>query len=454
MSDQQGQRLSFGTMLRFGVGQAGSQVFRDTPAVLMPVFMATMLGVPPWLAGVVVLVAKLWVILCDPLVGLLSDKARPTKGRTPFLFAGGIASGVAFLALFAIMDYPSPWVAAAVVCLIYLVGITGFSAFSVPYLALSSELSGDPHERTKLLAFRVVFASVGVILGVGFAQPIIRHFGDGAHGWHMMAILFAAFITVTMLTTAIGLRKTPLVDAGEASIGLKEQFAAASRNRPFLILTGIHFIQSISQACTYTAVGLVFIYIVKDVGFLPAFTFTMCIFGVLSQPFWVGVSRRLGKMKMFIFASLGYVAITASWFTLGRHGNEMVVVPLYGEIRLEFVMILIRAIACGALNQGFLVLIMSMFTDTVEHGRIVNGADNAGGLAGFWSASEKLAFAMGPFIGGIILSASGFVASKGGIIAQGDAALRGIVLLFSLVPAGIFLLSLPLLLLYKPALKA
>lgn len=39
-------------VLRYGVGQLGAQVFRDTPAVLLPLFMTTMLGVPePWLAS-------------------------------------------------------------------------------------------------------------------------------------------------------------------------------------------------------------------------------------------------------------------------------------------------------------------------------------------------------------------------------------------------------------------
>ena len=43
-------------MLRYGVGQTGAQIFRDTPAALLPVYLTTVLGVPAWLAGVAILV--------------------------------------------------------------------------------------------------------------------------------------------------------------------------------------------------------------------------------------------------------------------------------------------------------------------------------------------------------------------------------------------------------------
>lgn len=434
--------LSVGTMLRFGVGQAGAQIFRDTPAVLLPVFMATMLGVPPWMGGLAVLVPKLWVMLCDPLMGMWSDRMRDRSGRTPFLLAGALISSAGFLALFTITDFSSPIIATAVIGLIYLIGVSGFSAFSVPYLAIASELSTDPHERTKLLSFRIVFAAIGVILGVGCAQPVIRHFGGGAAGWHAMAAIFSVLCLVSMLGTALGLHGTRMRGGGGPMIGLRAQIAAARANRPFLVLVGVHFIQSLSQACSYAAVGLVFLYIVGDVGVLIPFTLVMCVSGMLSQPLWLALSRRIGKTPSLVAASIAFAAVTATWLWVGHAGDARISIPLFGAVQLEILLILLRAAACGVLNQGFLLIITSMFTDTVEAGMAAGGPDNAGGLAGFWSAIEKFAFAVGPVIGGVFLSASGFVASKGGAVAQSAGAIDGIVLLYSLVPAALFLLGL------------
>lgn len=435
------------TMLRFGIGQTGAQIFRDTPAVLLPVFMATMLGIPPWLGGLAILLPKFWVILCDPLVGMLSDRTRATVGRTPFLMTGAIVTSLGFLALFAITDFPTPLIAAATVSIVYVIAVTGFSTFSVPYLAIASELSEHPHERTKLIAFRILFASLGVVLGVGFAQPTIRHFGGGAHGWHMMAVLASAICLVSMGGTALGLRRVPLSDAAGSVERPLAALRTAFRNRPFVVLTAVHFIQSISQACSYSAVGLIFLYIVGDVGLMIPFTLAMCISGVLSQPMWLAISRRAGKLPSFVGASLLYAAVTASWLWIDTPG--VIQVPLVGACRVEVVLILVRAAICGVMNQGFLLLITSMFTDTVEFGRRHAGRDVAGSLAGGWSAIEKLAFAVGPLIGGLVLTASGFVPSKGGLVAQSAGALHGVVWLYSLIPAAIFLASLPLLFYYR-----
>ena len=65
------QPLGTSVLLRYGIGQLGAQVFRDTLAVLLPLFLTTMLRVQPW------------------LVGAWSDRLRGKFGRTPFLVIGG-----------------------------------------------------------------------------------------------------------------------------------------------------------------------------------------------------------------------------------------------------------------------------------------------------------------------------------------------------------------------------
>jgi glycoside/pentoside/hexuronide:cation symporter, GPH family len=80
--------LPVSLLLKYGTGQTGAQIFRDTPAALLPLFMTTLLGVPAWLAGAAVLGPKLWLVVCDPLMGSLSDRHKASVGRTPFLTAG------------------------------------------------------------------------------------------------------------------------------------------------------------------------------------------------------------------------------------------------------------------------------------------------------------------------------------------------------------------------------
>jgi GPH family glycoside/pentoside/hexuronide:cation symporter len=63
-------------------------------------------------------------------------------------------------------------------------------------------------------------------------------------------------------------------------------------------------------------------------------------------------------------------------------------------------------------------------------------------FAGLFSAGEKLSFALGPVVAGLVMSQFGFIASTGGAVAQSDRAITGIVLLYGLIPAATQVISL------------
>ncbi|MFO7304820.1 MAG: MFS transporter [Gammaproteobacteria bacterium] len=451
--DKQG--LPTSVMLRYGFGQMGAQIFRDTPAALLPVFMTTILGIPAWLAGVAILIPKLWVIVCDPLMGLWSDRLAGRIGRTPFLAAGAIATSIGFLVLFNVGQFESEIVAAALVSAIFLLGMTAFSAFSVPYLGIAASLSSDPHERTKLLVFRMLFVSVGVLLGIGVAQPMVYWFGGQTVGWKAMGAIFSLICLVSMLGSTIGLhpvlKKVTIATASTPS--LKDQLRAAALNRPFLHLTIIHFVQTVGQACSYTVVALVFIYLAGNVDLLIPFVFLMAIMGMMSQPVWLRLSRSMGKLKLFVWLCIAWCAVTTTWFGIEWGAGSSFTLPILGDVTGKELLILVRGGLIGITNAGFLLLVTSLFTDTVRLGMTETGAAVEGSYAGFWSASEKLAFAIGPLIAGVVLSLYGFESSREGIIEQSATAQHGILMIYAGLPILIFLASLLLVPVFARAMR-
>lgn len=438
-----------GVVLRYGIGQLGAQVFRDTPAVLLPLFMTTMLGVPAWLAGLVVLVPKLWLIVCDPLVGAWSDRMKAAIGRTPFLIGGAVGTTLGFIALFAVTSYPSPYIAAAAICALFFMASTAFSIYSVPYLAIAAELSGDPHQRNRIMVLRMFFATLGVLVGVGLAQPVILHFGGGAAGWHAMSWLFGALCLVSMLTTASGLRKVPLIQAGAVAGSLREQLKVVSRNRPFLVLLATSFASNIGQAASYTVIGFVFLYVVQAIWLIPIFILCMSAASLAAQPLWLWLPRRIGKPRAYVLASVVWAAVTVTWLWVGKGGADVATLPGGQPVNTEHLLILLRAVVIGSVNGGFILLALSMMTDTVDYQRRTQGVANEGVFAGLFSAMEKLAFALGPVIAGIVMSAFGFVSSTGGAAAQSDSAITGIVLLYSAIPAMLQLAALAIFTRYR-----
>lgn len=438
-----GEPLPVNVLLRYGLGQTGAQIFRDTPAALLPVFMTTILGIPAWIAGLAILLPKLWVILCDPLMGAWSDRAAPRRGRTPFLVTGAVLTSLGFYALFSVPEFANSLVSAALVSGIFLLSMTAFSAFSVPYLGIAALLSTDPHERTRILVYRMIFLTAGVLLGVGLAQPAVFWFGGGHAGWHAMGLVFGLICLVTMLGSALGLRPVLAGKAAgqQAPPPLRQQFATLARNRTFRLLLSIQFLQTVGQASSYTAVALVFIYLAGSVELLLPFVLVMSLVGLSVQPLWLTLSRRIGKLPLFVWQVLAWCLVTLSWLWIDFGADTAMTLPVLGEVTLKDGLILLRGALIGVTNAGFVMLLTSLFTDSIYQGETGAGAAMEGSYAGIWSAAEKLAFALGPLIAGITLSAFGFESSRGGIIEQDAGALTGVLVTYSLVPMAFFLAS-------------
>jgi GPH family glycoside/pentoside/hexuronide:cation symporter len=436
----QPSRTPTGQLFRYGAGQLGAQIFRDTPAVLLPLFMTTMLGVQAWMAGLVVLVPKLWVLFCDPMVGAWSDRVSRTVGRGPFLTVGALGSSIGFGALFLLMHYPSPVIAAVSLCLIYLLASTAFSCFSVPYLALPAEMSADPHERTRILAYRMAFVVGGVIMGVGVAQPLVFHFGGGL-GWHMMAGLFAAVCLVSMMTSATG-RYGHVTTAQPQTPTLADQVKAVAANPPFCILLATSFVQALSQASSYTVIGFFYLYVIGNVNIILPMVLCMSTFSLISQPMWVVLSRRFGKERCFYGANIVFIAVTISWAFAHKGNDVLATLPVLGPVSTQDALVLVRAVVIGLTNAGFLLLTLSMLTDTIQLSQRGGGVSTEGIFSGLYSALEKLAFATGPTLAGVILSACGFVASTGGAMAQSPRVIFGVLMIYSLIPAALIVVSL------------
>ena len=65
-------RLPVSTYVGYGAGQIGGQILRDTPALILPIYMTTVLGIEAALAGLVIIIAKIWVVIADPIAGVVS----------------------------------------------------------------------------------------------------------------------------------------------------------------------------------------------------------------------------------------------------------------------------------------------------------------------------------------------------------------------------------------------
>lgn len=414
--------IGLSTQIGYGFGQIAGQIFRDVPSLLLLFFMTTVLGIAPAVAGTAIFVPKLvFGVGCDMAVGIFSDRWKQRLARRWWLLAGAVGAPLAMILLFHVPE-GSTTVRIAYVATMFSLYMAAYASFSVPYLAISGEMTDDPQSRTLLMAWRLVFTSIGVLLASAVAPAIVQANGGGQAGYEAMALVLAAICPVALLIAffTIG-RLAPTVLSGHRPVPLTEGQAIAVLLRPrFAILCGVNIMQLAGAGMGYASLLYFLSYNMGRTDALHVIggiVVAACAGIVLAQPMWVMVSKRIGKRKGYVIGSIIYSLSYIVW-------------ALSAEAGVGFAYALSFIAAVG--NSGWAMLGFSMVSD-------IAGEDEAhGGLySAAWVASDKIGFAFGgTLLVGLILSGFGFDAARAVQgLPQTDLALTGVMVAFGFVPA-------------------
>jgi Na+/melibiose symporter-like transporter len=458
--------LRRGVVARYAIGSIGTGGFATLPGLVLVYYLTDTLGVAALAAGLVVTAAKVWDVVIDPWLGQRSDRALVLTGtRRTFMLVGAAALPVGFVLTFAVPAGLGPVASAGWVLVAFLATATAFSAFQVPYLALPVELTPGYDERTRLLTWRVVVLTFS-ILAFGAGGPEIRAaFADEHAGYLVMAIVAGLAIGAGMLVasttagrgspreTTSGRRwsrserqrayrdpergldtlRDSTDEGGRADVpegaapgdrlrdGYREGFAALARSAPFRVLLGTFVLQGLATGGMLAGAQYVATWVLRSEGAVTLLFVALIAPALACAPVWAVVAKRIGKERGFAIASALFAVAALSLVLLLLWPGPWVYVPV--------------AVA-GAAYAGMQSLPMAMLPDVISHDAARTGADRAGSFSGVWTAGETAGMALGSTLLTVVLAATGYVSSAGSnVVEQGPAAIAGIVLSFSLIPA-------------------
>jgi glycoside/pentoside/hexuronide:cation symporter, GPH family len=431
MAATPGGRLRRGTYVGYGVGSIGTGIFTTVPGLLLLTFMVRQLAVPPALAGLIILAPRLWDMMTDPLAGSLSDRTRTRIGpRRPWLLAGALTLPVAFALLFRVPTL-SGTQAAIYVLVVYLFGATAFTIFQVPYVALPAEMTEDYDERTTILAYRIAFLTVGILVAGVAAPQLLGIGGGGRAGYALMGQVIGAVLLVVLLGAFFGTRRIPLVEPIVSTAPFREQLRAAAQNRPFFWLLGCFMVQALGIGAMLAGVDFFAAYILEDPDQTAILFACLVAPALVTMPLWAWVGHRLGKKA-------GY----AICIVLFSGGGFALLAAAPDRLLFTYVVVFVM----GTAYAGTQMFPLAMLPDTIAADTHRTGLRRAGAYTGVWTAGEKAGFAIGPAVLAGVLAVTGFVETEGGaIVDQPAGALTGIVAGFALLPAVVVLASLLLL---------
>jgi glycoside/pentoside/hexuronide:cation symporter, GPH family len=422
-------RVPLRALLPFAGGSVGMGIWVTVPGIFLLYFLTDVLAVPPATAGLALLLPNIADIVLHPWVGRLTDADLAGTGHRRRLMFVGCTVVLAFVALFTVpsgLDGVSAavWVAVALVA-----GNLLYSFYQVSYLATPADLGIGYHERTRLMGYRNVVITVGVLLA-GVVAPLLTGDDPGVGDYTRMALLLGTVMLVAMLAGIAGVARLNRAAPGAPTApGHRGGLLVALRDRQFRTLTASYLTVAITMNMVLAAMPYFARYELGRAKLTIVLVAAFMAPAVLATPLWVLVARRIGKQRGLLTAQAAFAAGSLV-LALGASAGLPVVIGAVGVLGVAF----------AALQ----LMPLSMVPDVIAASG-PSGTARAGSYTGLWTAAEATGGALGPYMFSAVLTLGGFAASSAGEqITQSPGALAAVRYGFTLLPAALMTVAIML----------
>jgi len=417
------ERLPRLTKFLYGISDFGFACTDTTMQVLFAIFMTDVVGLKPVYAAAAIFIGRTWDYVNDPLIGLFTDRVRSRWGRRrPFLLFGFIPFGLMFAMLWYRPPTDNQFLLAAYYAVAYFLFDTSYTFVTMPYAALTPELTQDYDERTSLTTFRMAFSILGSLVAFTVPLMIIGSMRPENSGRiFTMGILFGTICALPLLFTFFGTRERPEYYT-QSQPSLRESFRAVWKNKPFLFAAGI-FLFTWTAADIIQAFLLFFLKYRMDLEAQSDLIMgAIFITALLVLPLWNWISRKTDKRKAYIAGMIFLSVIMLALIFLSPSAGLPVVL----------VMSVLAGIGVSAIH----VLTWAIIPDAIEVDELTSGQRHEGIFYSLVSLFKKIASSIAIPLTLLVLQWSGYVSNAA---VQKPSAIFAIRLLIGPVPSVLLL---------------
>ncbi|PAE38036.1 MFS transporter [Bacillus sp. 7884-1] len=357
-------------------------------------FLTDVVRIDPVLAGTVILLSKIWDALSDPVMGVVTDNTRTRFGRRkPYLLAGFFLILIAFTLLWYAPNFESALGKFLFVLFSYIFYSTVSTIVTIPYTALSSEISQDVKERDQVNATRLFFSQVSSLIGAVMPMVIVGMFPEKT-GYLFMGLVFSIFYAVPYIGIFLFCEeRVPISD-------VKRRFSLTEIISPFRVKTYRSLIgMYLSAFFVMDVVSAIFTYymtyLIHREDLLEFVLGTMLIMQIVMLFFVVMLAGKIGKPKTFMIGAAIFIVGTVA---LGFYNYSWPIAAIF-----------IIAAVVGLGLTACIVMPWVMFPDVTDVSLLAFGERRSGSFAGFMAFSRKFSSAIGIWTVGLMLQLSGYM---------------------------------------------
>ena len=231
--------------LGYALGDMGGTLFLGMVGAFQQMFYTDVLRISPASIAVLLMVARIWDAVNDPMWGAMVDRRPAGKyGKfRPWLRVFAVPLAVSGALMFVYIPGLSPGGYLAFAYVTYIAYGMIYTGINIPFGSMASVITDDGMERSQLSVFRTIGAGIGglpaqILLpflvysvsaaGVKYLDPNKLH----------ISVLVLALCSVTIYSFAFRMTKERVLSQPKEAQGhnIVKTIGALLRNRPFLVL--------------------------------------------------------------------------------------------------------------------------------------------------------------------------------------------------------------------------
>ena len=424
-------RVGPGQKLCYSIGFAGKDGFQTIANNYLMMFLMMVAGLDGAFIGTMMLAARIWDAINDPILGSLADHTHSKLGKFRPYILSVVPMAIVFALLFFVPDISTTgkMVYFTIVYIFY--GML-YTVLEIPYFGLTGAMTNDPQERASITAWSRIVSRIPA-----FALPLLMGFlvtkfdapglPIGANGAFYTAIIVGVVAIVASLFSFFGCKEKAIATAEPAakkSSGVRDFLNVLKGNWALAIVMIVQLFFTFNMILSDMINGYYLTYSLGSPALVMGVGVALVAVGAcIGQFFYPYVASRVQSCKTVMVIGVPiYCALLAVCYFAGK-----ISIPFY------LVVLIVLNMFAGALQINVINLCFEV-CDKLEY---KNGIRSDATVFALVSFLMKLAAGLAATIAGFGLQLVGFQGMGPVMIEVTPAMASGVAVLRFVLP-GIF----------------
>lgn len=427
----------------FGIGAFGKDLCYMLSATYVLYYFQDVMGVSAAAMGVILLVARIFDALNDPIMGVITAKTKTRWGKfRPWIFLGSIINGFILYFMYAAPPKLNGGGMVAYAAVFYILWGVSYTMMDIPFWSMIPAFTKGGKEREGLSQFGRTCSAVGQAVVIIFAMMSVTSLGRAASkngvvderlGFKYVALIVAVIFVLCEIYCSLTIKEKSTVEVQTNSVGTMFKALFHNDQAMYIVLSTV----IINMAFGITS-NLITYFVKYDVAH-ATWSWDLLIynaFGAIMQIVFMSAIFPLIRKKVNT-RGMFYLSIICGVVGFGL----LLLLPYV--TRMSTIYILAAPAILIFVSQGFLNILNTIFlADTCDYGEWKTGSRDESVIFSMQTFVVKLGSGIAALVASLTLAINHIEKNATGRVVLTTSSINGLRISMTVIPMVLLIISL------------